>query len=186
MGTEIGADWTPAQYAQPEAVDLRHLQVGPKGYKETKKRRHDEMLAWEVVDEPTAAPMDADGMAAQENDGKRQKVDSQKYKTVLGKRWKAPAERAATVMKAKPNASWEKQMAEKAAQKAFKEHKQAAQEAIKSKHKAAAEHRRLAKERKQENQKKSAVVTKITNAATLKKMMKSKKLRKKLKTADTN
>ena len=45
--------------------------------------------------------------------------------------------------------------------------------------------REAAKARKLENQKKSAVVQKITNPATLKRMLKSKKQRKKIAVADT-
>jgi len=51
---------------------------------------------------------------------------------------------------------------------------------------AKSDERAAAKERKKTNQAKSAVVHKITNSATVKKMMKSRKQRKLLKTADTN
>ena len=50
---------------------------------------------------------------------------------------------------------------------------------------AARKQKEEAKKRKEENQKKSAVTQKISSHATLRKMMKSKKQRKKLQMADT-
>eukprot|EP00878_Enallax_costatus_P027176 GHUV01029234.1.p1 GENE.GHUV01029234.1~~GHUV01029234.1.p1 ORF type:complete len:110 (+),score=40.67 GHUV01029234.1:419-748(+) len=106
---------------------------------------------------------------------------------VSGKVWKAEAgKRASADKNAILGSSWEKKMQEKALRKAFLEQKQAARESLRDKRKADAQHRAAVKERKKQNQEKSAQVQKITNSATLKKMMKSKKQRKLLRTADTN
>lgn len=129
--------------------------------------------------------MDEDVPTATESN-KRQKLDGVAYRKVSGKVWKSGNDKASTKKTASLSSTWEKKMANKAGREHFMTFKKEAVAAAKSKRKAAADQRRLAKERKDANKAKSTVVQKITNSATLKKMMKSKKDRKKLKTADTN
>jgi rRNA-processing protein CGR1 len=100
-----------------------------------------------------------------------------------GRDWKVPGQRAGSLKNPKLSTSWEKKMADKAQESAFKEQKRAALAAAKE---AAAEVRRkkeAAKQRKKEAQERSAVVTRVS-AATAKRMMKSKKGRKLLQTRD--
>lgn len=177
----MAPDWVPTQEKQSVPVDFRNVKLGPKGYKERRKRKLEEQ------EELETCPVDMEEDVASAPTGKRQKLaDGTPYRKVSGKVWKGPAQPATKVMKAPSKKDWDKKMAEKRAKQAFKEQKDAAQQAIKDKRKAKARERQAAKERKEQNQKKSAVVQKITNAATVKKMMKSKKQRKLIKTADTN
>lgn len=198
------SDWEPARESKEmgDPVDMRGAALGPKGYKinpikSSRKRKLDEQPLVDAMDEgeeqqqrrtrqqPEA--MDADNGAAEEARGtKRQRVEGKPYRTVSGKVWKGPGTKAGTYKAAIVGTSWEKKMAAKAARKQLAEQKAAATEAIRAKRKAKAQQREAAKERKKENQAKSTVVQKITNSATVKKMMKSKKQRKLLKTADTN
>lgn len=97
--------------------------------------------------------------------------------------WKVPGQRAGTLRNPKLSTSWEKKMAIKAEETAFKERKR---EAVAARKEAAAEARRRkeeAKKRKEEARTKAAVVTRVS-AATAKRMMKSKKGRKLLRTGD--
>lgn len=178
-----GETWVPAQDRPAENVDLRRLvAIAPKG---VKRRRADTP----EPEEQAAAGMEEDVPEPEaEQSGKRQKADESTYRPVSGKKWKAPGQKASTVMRpsAHTGKSWNKKMQERAAQKHLKDIKKEAVEAAKAKRKAAAEQRKAAKERKAQNQQKSAVVQKITNSATVKKMMKDKKQRKLLRTADTN
>ncbi|PNH09612.1 hypothetical protein TSOC_003761 [Tetrabaena socialis] len=193
------AEWVPAQYPKDvDNVDLRSLTgVAPKGYKERnagKRKREAEERA--VVEEQEAAaadqqpaPMEEDDKPAAAPSGKRQKADEETYRPVrAGQPWKTPGQRASTIMKVSTasNKSWSKRMTEKAAKKHLQGIKAEFVAAGKAKRKAAADQRKVAKERKLANQKKSAVVQKISNSATVKKMMKDKKQRKLLRTADTN
>lgn len=86
--------------------------------------------------------------------------------------------------KAAKSTPWDKKMEQKAARQAFITRKREATEAFKAQRAAKAKQRKDAKERKKANQAKSAVVQTITNPATLKKMMKSRKARKRLVTVE--
>eukprot|EP00877_Chromochloris_zofingiensis_P012428 jgi/Chrzof1/7439/Cz02g24030.t1 len=179
------AEWHPTQDTQQKHIDLRYAALGQgKGIKPSRKRK--------LADaEPVAeGPMDMeeDVVAAAEPDmaSKRQRLDGESYRKVSGKVWKTPGRKAGTDKACILGTSWEKKMADKALRRQLQQQKHAAQEAIKEKRKAIGQQRRQAKERKTAAQQKSAVVQKISNAATVKKMMKSKKQRKLLKTADTN
>ncbi|KXZ43311.1 hypothetical protein GPECTOR_94g633 [Gonium pectorale] len=182
------AEWVPAQYPKDvDSVDLRRLTgVQPKGYKERTagKRKRDA----EQEEEDAAMQEDEQQQQPVIPSEKRQKADETTFRPVSGKVWKAPGQRASTVMKPATvgRKNWNKRMTEKAARKHLLEQKSEAVAAAKAKRKAAADQRKAAKERKQANQQKSAVVQKITNTATVKKMMKDKKQRKLLRTADTN
>lgn len=92
-----------------------------------------------------------------------------------GRDWKAPGQRAGTLKNPKLSTSWDKKMATKAEEAAFKERKRAAQQVRKE---AAAEERRrreAVKARKAEKQAAAAVTTRVS-AATARRMMKSKKV----------
>ncbi|KAG2485855.1 hypothetical protein HYH03_015438 [Edaphochlamys debaryana] len=189
MAVDAEGEWVPAQYPKDmENVDLRRLvAVAPKGVKgktAAKRKRVEE------EEEPEQQPeaMQEDDKPAAEPTGKRQKADDKTWRPVSGKVWKAPGQRASTVMKPQLTGkkSWSKRMTEKAAKQHLQSAKKEAVDAAKAKRKAAGDQRKAARERKLENQKKSAVVQKITNSATVKKMMKDKKQRKLLRTADTN
>ncbi|GLC44095.1 hypothetical protein PLESTB_000929800 [Pleodorina starrii] len=183
-------EWVPAQYPKGvDTVDLRRLTgVQPKGFKERTAGKRKRDAEEQAEDEQPEAMQEEDTQPAAGHSEKRQKADETTYRPVSGKTWKAPGQRASTVMRPATlgKKSWGKRMTEKAARKHILEQKAEAVAAAKAKRKAAAEQRKAAKERKTANQQKSAVVQKITNSATVKKMMKDKKQRKLLRTADTN
>lgn len=97
--------------------------------------------------------------------------------------WKEPGQKVEKVTK---KTSWDKKMLQKAETKRYRENKEAAISAFKEKRKEVADKRKEAAKRKEENRKKAEVVQVIRNPATLKKMMKNKKMKKKLVTRDTN
>ncbi|KAG2445729.1 hypothetical protein HXX76_000335 [Chlamydomonas incerta] len=193
MAVDAVEEYMPPQYPKEfESTDLRRLVgVAPKGYKvnpiKSQKRKRVEESEEEPMEEETTMQQD-EPVADAAQAGKRQKADEKTWRPVSGKVWKAPGQRASKVMKANvsSNKSWGRRMTEKAANKALKETKAEALKETKAKRKAAADQRKAARERKQANQAKSAVTQKITNAATVKKMMKDKKQKKLLRTADTN
>lgn len=184
-------NWEPSQESKEmgDPVDLRHAALGPKGYKvnpikSSRKRKLGDVV--EEVQEPVSMDHDGDQTAAAEPSQapKRQRVEGEPYRTVSGKVWKGPGFKAGTYKSAIVGTSWDKKMADKAVRKQLAEQKNVAVEALKAKRKAASQQRAAAKARKKENQAKSAVVQKV-KSATAKKMLKSKKQRKMLKTADT-
>ncbi|KAI8474028.1 MAG: hypothetical protein J3K34DRAFT_518528 [Monoraphidium minutum] len=192
-------DWEPAQEVRElgEPVDLRGAALGPKGYKinpikSSRKRKLGDDIEAGGGGGYGGGPeaMDADGggeAAAAAQGAKRQRVgEGEPYRVVSGKVWKGPGTKAGTYKSAIVGTSWEKKMGAKATRKALAEQKAVAIETQRAKRKAKGQQRADARARKKENQAKSAVVQKITNSATVKKMMKSKKQRKLLKTADTN
>ena len=135
--------------------------------------------------------------------------------SVSGRAWKVPAEKASKGMRnPKLATAWEKKMAERSVRKAFVEHKRTIIDDRKQKlnvrrtrarpagsrhppptpppppslpplQQAERKRREALKQQKQENREKSSVVQKITNSATVKRMMKDRKQRKLLRTADT-
>lgn len=96
-----------------------------------------------------------------------------------GRTWKLPGQRAASLRNPKLSSSWEKKMADKAKAQAFKEAKKEAKALVSEAKREARERKEAAKERKEENRRKSEVTVRVS-AATAKKMLKSKKDRKKL------
>ncbi|KAF6258913.1 ribosomal protein S7e-domain-containing protein [Scenedesmus sp. NREL 46B-D3] len=207
-GSRKRKEWEPKQVEVKEALDLRHASLGPRGYKirpvKTGKRTYEKILRAQQQPEEQPMAMDHDGDDMEVAPAvKRQRAEGVAYRNhaapagdvscscaawqVSGKTWKGEAEKRASADKnAILGSSWEKKMQAKALRKSFQEQKQAAVDSQKEKRKAAAQHRQAVKDRKKQNQEKSAVVQKITNAATVKKMLKSKKQRKLLRTADTN
>eukprot|EP00882_Tetradesmus_deserticola_P007239 GHRQ01007626.1.p1 GENE.GHRQ01007626.1~~GHRQ01007626.1.p1 ORF type:complete len:198 (+),score=88.61 GHRQ01007626.1:442-1035(+) len=191
-GSRKRKEWEPKQVEVKEALDLRHASLGPRGYKlkpvKTGTRTLKKILRAQQQPEEQLVAMDHDGDDVEIAPAvKRQRAEGVAYRNVSGKTWKGEAEkRASADRNAILGSSWEKKMQAKALRKSFQEQKQAAVDAQKEKRKAAAQHRQAVKDRKKQNQEKSAVVQKITNAATVKKMLKSKKQRKLLRTADTN
>ncbi|GAX84922.1 hypothetical protein CEUSTIGMA_g12343.t1 [Chlamydomonas eustigma] len=178
----IAEEWVPVQATLPEAVDLRGIATGPKGYKE-----RNENLKRSIQDrDDDFTAMDEDAAAEDGQSIKRRKADFVKYIPIHQRNPKAPSERAGKVMRSSSKSSWERKMKEKAEKGHFLEHKKEALAEAKSKRKAIAEQRKAAKERKEANKEKSMVVQKITKNSTLKKMMKNKKQKKLLRKADTN
>lgn len=114
---------------------------------------------------------------------KRPKLDTIGVGKVSGRPWKQPSSRAGTLRNPGLSTTWEKKMKEKAETQAYRQRKREAQAAMKEKGKAARQQREEAKRKKEENRKKSEVVQRVS-AATAKRMMKSKKQRKQLKTGD--
>ncbi|KAJ9533352.1 hypothetical protein V8C86DRAFT_2616618 [Haematococcus lacustris] len=195
MGQQEPVEWHPTQHPVPERHDYRCAVLGPKGYKEKGKRKLDDMQALHDQDlEQAAAQMTdtldsackLDEAAVAQPSSKRRKGEDGGGIPVSGRTWKVSAQRAAIVMKAKTGSTWEKKIAVKASREAFVQQKKEAVTAAKEKRKAKALQRKAAMERKKANKAKSEVVQKITNSATVKKMLKSKKQRKLIKTADTN
>jgi rRNA-processing protein CGR1 len=194
-------DWVPPQHeliVNPQ--DFRGIKRGPKGYKEKNnpnlKRKLEADVSEDAMDEDEAAPgagADHDPMQ-QDDDGlqssKRRKQEGAKYVPIYERQVKKPASRAGKVMKGQTggggSTAWEKKMKEKALRAAFVEQKKETIALIKEKKKQEADRRKAVKERREANKTKSQVTQKITNNATLKKMMKNKKQKKTLKKADTN
>jgi rRNA-processing protein CGR1 len=83
------------------------------------------------------------------------------------------------------NSSWDKVVARRESRKAQLASKREAVEGAKERRRAAGRHRAQANQRKKANQARSAVLQPISNPATLKKMMKSKKQRKLLRKMDS-
>uniref|UniRef100_A0A7S3R0S3 Coiled-coil domain-containing protein 86 n=1 Tax=Dunaliella tertiolecta TaxID=3047 RepID=A0A7S3R0S3_DUNTE len=183
-------NWQPAQHAEGEAIDLRNAKLGPKGFKERGKRKLEQMEESHAADlEEAANRMQEDGdLPPQEEQpsSKRRKAGQLGFIPVSGRTWKAPARRAGEVMKPQVGSSWEKKMQQRASRQQFLDFKREAVEAAKEKRKAAAKQKKEALERKKANQAKSEVVQKISNSSTVKKMMKNKKQKGLLRTADTN
>lgn len=125
----------------------------------------------EAVPAPAAAP------------SKRTKHNTVGVGKASGRAWKQAGQRAGTLKNPNLTSSWEKKMAIKAEEDAFKERKRAAQEARKEVLAEQRRRREAAKQRKNDAQQKAAIVTRVSSA-TAKRMMKSKKARKLLRTGD--
>ncbi|MEW5312938.1 MAG: hypothetical protein WDW38_004536 [Sanguina aurantia] len=169
-------------------TDFRAIGLGPRGYKESNKRKMQDMEELSKQSAPDASAMEEGEEEAAEPSGKRQKAEDGIPRPVSGKgkAWKLPATRAASMMKPLSKSTWEQRMTDKALRKTFMEQKRASADRVKEAKKAKSKAFAEAKKRKILNQQKSAVTQKITKASTLKKLMKNRKQKKLLKTADTN
>lgn len=172
----------PPQLKMPAIHDFRGAPTNQRGFLMKNKRKLEEYAEQVAADE--AAMEDGGEQAAFKWPAKRQKLDTSGVGRVSGRGWKQPGTRAGALKNPHLATSWEKKMADKAAAKLFKEQKTAASDEHKAKISKEKERRRVVKERKEANQKKNLKMEKISNPATLKRMMASKKQRKLLVTAD--
>jgi len=203
--TRVAADWEPSRVVPHDNVDLRQS-VNHASRRTVNKRRREEaadlLRGREDVDameadheggaagkggasgggEP-AAPMTLSKVSS----SKRARVEGSPYRTVSGKTWKVASARAGAAKAAVlgKNSSWEKVSARRDQRRAAVAQKREAVASAKERRRAAGKQRADAKERKKANQARSAVLQPISNPATLKKMMKSKKQRKLLRKMDT-
>lgn len=179
-----GNEWEPTQYQQQPQYDLRNAKHGPKGFKLRTKRKLDDYEE-QVQEEKQQINMEeAELVGASIQTRKRTKHDTVGVGKVSGRPWKVPGQRAGSLKSAILSTTWEKKMKDKAAREAFVAKKREAVAARKAKLSEIKRRKEEAKERKKANQAKSAIVQKVTNPAKLKKLMKSKKARKRLVTVD--
>lgn len=198
MAAQAGEEEVPVppQYKPQPLYDFRNAPDETRGFKvgvtkygrQGTKRKLEEYA--EQVEREQEEMQEADGevvtaaAAAATRAAKRAKHNVLGAGKASGRAdWKVPGQRAATLRNPKLSTSWEKKMAVKAEEAAYKERKR---EALAARKEAAAEARRRreeAKKRKEEARAKSAVVTRVSSA-TAKRMMKSKKGRKLLRTGD--
>ena len=187
----------PPQYKAQPLVDFRHGVDAARGYKvgvtkygrQGTKRKLDEYAEQaererEEREERAAAMDGGEAVAPPAQDAaKRARHNVVGVGKASGRAWKVPAQRAGTLRNPALSSSWEKKMADKAVEGAYKERKRAAAEARKE---AAAEERRRreAVKARKEAKRAAAVVTTRVSAATAKRMMKNKKARKLLRTGD--
>lgn len=165
----------PPQMPVQHTYDFRHACTAPHGVKQLRKRKH--QLIQEQVD--------ADLAHMPEDEARPAKKSKTQANRVSGKNWKAVAPRMSSTGNPKLRTSWEEKMNAKAEAALFKGQKDEARAERKEKLTAEKERRKAVKERKAENAKQALAKTgqKITNNATLRRMMKSKKQRKQLVTA---
>lgn len=142
--------------------------------------REQEGMAEDMDEEATAA---AAAAAAAAPASKRVKHNTLGVGKTSGRDWKHPGERAGSLRNPNLGSSWEKKMSVKAEENAFKERKKAAAAARGEQLAAERLRREGVKKRKAEAQAKAAIVTRVSSA-TAKRMMKSKKARKLLRTGD--
>lgn len=176
-------EWQPVKYTVTPGPDMRNSKLGPRGYKAKRKREIAEELEQHL--EETADMMEDAPAEPQVPSAKRQRVEGAPFRATSGKVWKIASARATAYKQPVLGSSWEKKMQDKATRKAFREIKAATVDAVKEKKKEAARRKQQALDRKKANQAKSALVTAVSTA-TAKRLMKHKKQRKLLKTADTN
>ncbi|EIE22047.1 hypothetical protein COCSUDRAFT_53945 [Coccomyxa subellipsoidea C-169] len=173
----------PPQYTTGPVTDFRNAALGPVGYKMCRKRKMQEYQ--EQVDLEEAQMDETEEVTIAAAPAKRLKLNTVGVGKTSGRGWKEAGERAGSLRNPLLSTSWEKKMADKAAAQQFKAVKKAAVDAHKEKKQKLRTQREANLKRKEENRRKSLVTQKISNPATLKRMLKSKKDRKKLMTADT-
>ncbi|KAK9867984.1 hypothetical protein WJX84_008727 [Apatococcus fuscideae] len=171
----------PPQVQPPEVYDFRGFEVAPRGYKMKNKRKVEEL---EEQAELESAQMTDDPPVTVIPPAKRTKRSIVGVGKESGRPWKQVASRASGLRSPILSTSWEYKMREKAEQQAFRDQRRAAVTARKEAIQGEKKRREAAKERKAEAQRKGAVVQKISSS-TAKRMLKSKKQRKLLRTADT-
>lgn len=162
----------PPAHRSPATTNTRAvLPALPPSLQQVERERE----AMEAGDAPVAAPSP--------DPAKRARHNVVGVGKASGRAWKAPAQRAGTLRNPKLTSSWEKKMAVKAEEQAYKERKRAAQAARKEALTAERLRREAAKKRKEEKRAAAAVTTRVS-AATARRMLKSKKQRKLLKPGD--
>ncbi|KAK9834677.1 hypothetical protein WJX74_007329 [Apatococcus lobatus] len=171
----------PPQVQPPEVYDFRGFTVAPRGYKMKNKRKIEDL---EDQAEFESAQMTDDPPATVLPPAKRTKRSTIGVGKASGRPWKQAATRASELRSPTLSTSWEHKMREKAEQQAFRDQRRATVAARKEAIQAEKQRREAAKKRKEENQRKSTVVQKVSTS-TAKRMLKSKKQRKLLRTADT-
>ena len=155
--------------------DLRHSESKRSSRKEKRKRE-------EAGDEGAAMDEDDEG----DKPAPKLRRNAQEVGKVSRRGWRqyqpAPARASSVKTKQTTSLTWEQRMENKAQRKAFQESKAELVEARRAVKRAEKEARALAKERKEQREAASNAATaqRVTNPATLKRIMASKKLRKKL------
>ncbi|DBA68351.1 hypothetical protein WJX79_009400 [Trebouxia sp. C0005] len=179
----------PPQYQPARVNDFRGAGFAPKGFREKavksrgSKRKLEEYQ--EQVDRDEAEMKDADKPAPVSFKKLQSiKCDISGVGKASGRQWKEPGQRAGALKSQNVSSSWEAKMRNKAETKIFRENRAEAIAVRKAKLKRARQQRSEAKAKKAEGQRKNTKVQQISNPATIKKMMKDKKQRKKLMTVD--
>lgn len=179
----------PPQYKPQPIVDFRDFPDGPRGYKVSikkngtigSKRKLDEYE--EQVAREQLAMEQGDGPPQVVGTAKRYKKDTTGVGKVSGRDWKLPGRRAGELKTPTLSSTWEKKMSDKASLAAFTARKRDAKAAFKAQKAEAHKRREESKARKEANRKKSEIVQRVSSA-TAKRMLKSKKQRKLLKSGD--
>lgn len=170
----------PPQHQDQIVYDFRGATTEPRGFKAKRKRDIEELQ--------DQANRDAAEFAMAELTSpppvKRTKHNTLGAGKESGRPWKAAGERASSLKNPLLSSSWETKMQAKREHKQFQAARTEALAVHKEKLAVQRKRHEAAKQRREQNRRKSAVVQKITNHATLRKMMASKKQRKKLMTAD--
>lgn len=179
----------PPQYQPARVNDFRGAGFAPKGYRDKgvqskgSKRKLEEYQ--EQVDRDEAQMRDTDKPAPVSfKKLKTTKSDVSGVGKASGRQWKEAGQRAGTMKSQNVSSSWDEKMRLKAETKIFRENRAAAIATRTAKLKRARQQRSEAKAKKAEGQRRNTKVQQISNPATIKKMMKDKKQRKKLMTAD--
>lgn len=179
----------PPQYQPARVNDFRGAGFAPKGFREKavksrgSKRKLEEYQ--EQVDRDEAEMKDVDKPAPVTfKKLKTTKSDISGVGKASSRQWKEPGQRAGALKSQNVSSSWEAKMRNKAETKIFRENRAEAIAVRKAKLQRARQQRSEAKAKKAEGQRRNTKVQQISNPATIKKMMKDKKQRKKLMTVD--
>ena len=77
------AEWVPTQYTVPDQLDLRNSKLGPKGFKETGRKRRLEQIETAAMDIVEDAPSTSQAAGDESEPGsKRQRLEGVHYRTV--------------------------------------------------------------------------------------------------------
>ncbi|KAK2075738.1 hypothetical protein QBZ16_001479 [Prototheca wickerhamii] len=156
----------PPQYQPQPVTDFRAFADGPRGYKVEEEK-------------DTLLPLEEQAPVGRVKRPKHNTVGAGKES---GRSWKQPGQRASSLRNPQTALSWEKRMKDKAEKAAFLAQKREALAAFKAKKSEAKAQREASRQRKEENRKASDLTVAISSA-TAKKLLKSKKGRKQIRTA---
>ncbi|KAL6767767.1 hypothetical protein F751_6939 [Auxenochlorella protothecoides] len=178
----------PPQYIPQPVTDFRGFPDGPRGFKVgvTKKGVLGQKRRLEEYEEQVEKEQEEQAMAGEVQPfGPRKKVKHNTHglAKVSGRSWKQAGERAGTLRNPKLSTSWDEKMRIKAEKASFLEQKRESQAAWKAKKGMLKSQREEVLRKKEENRKKSEVTVRVSSA-TAKKMQKSKKARKALRTGE--